>query len=189
MSGAGRRVFIVAGTRLYREGLAAALHREFDFAVTGTAASAEEAAWALRERPTDVVVVDALTPDAEDATGAIAAVQPAVRIVMLGAPRQASLADLAGALNETPPQARNGPYLLRRVAGLGPTREGLGGDAALTNREREIVALIDEGLSNKEIAGRLVIEVATVKNHVHNILEKLRVGSRTEAAAVVRRGT
>ena len=63
-------------------------------------------------------------------------------------------------------------------------RQATGG---LTRRQREIVALIDEGLSNKEIAGRLSIELATVKNHVHNILEKLQVSRRGEAAAVVRR--
>ena len=56
----------------------------------------------------------------------------------------------------------------------------------LTRREAEIVGLIDEGLSNKQIAGRLSIELATVKNHVHSILEKLQVERRAEAAARVR---
>jgi len=50
------------------------------------------------------------------------------------------------------------------------------------------MGLIDEGLSNKEIAKRLRIEVATVKNHVHNILEKLQVHRRGEAVARVRGG-
>ena len=58
---------------------------------------------------------------------------------------------------------------------------------ALTQRQRQIIALIDDGLSNKEIAVRLLIEVATVKNHVHNILAKLEVGSRREAVVHVRR--
>ena len=53
----------------------------------------------------------------------------------------------------------------------------------LTAREREIAALIERGLSNKEIAQRLNIEVATVKNHVHSILGKLNVGSRGAVAA------
>ena len=48
------------------------------------------------------------------------------------------------------------------------------------------MALIDEGLSNKEIAARLCIELSTVKNHVHNLLEKLGVRGRGEAAARVR---
>ncbi|MFP4343990.1 MAG: LuxR C-terminal-related transcriptional regulator [Anaerolineales bacterium] len=55
----------------------------------------------------------------------------------------------------------------------------------LTNREREILDLIQQGLSNREIADRLFIETGTVKNHVHNILQKLDVNSREEAAVYV----
>lgn len=51
----------------------------------------------------------------------------------------------------------------------------------LTQREREVIAYIEKGLSNKEIAVQLHIEVQTVKNHVHNILEKLQLGGRREA--------
>jgi RNA polymerase sigma factor (sigma-70 family) len=53
---------------------------------------------------------------------------------------------------------------------------------SLTPREREILELISQGLSNQEIGERLTIEVGTVKNHVHNILYKLNVESRQEAA-------
>jgi two-component system, NarL family, nitrate/nitrite response regulator NarL len=60
---------------------------------------------------------------------------------------------------------------------------GLHQDASLTPREREILELIGEGLTNQEIADRLVIEVGTVKNHVHSILQKLGVTSRQDAAA------
>ena len=56
----------------------------------------------------------------------------------------------------------------------------------LTAREREIVALIDRGLANKEIARTLGIELATVKNHVHNLIEKLGASGRGDAAARVR---
>src|SRR2546428_573739 len=56
----------------------------------------------------------------------------------------------------------------------------------LTEREAEIAALIDSGLSNKEIAKQLNVEVATVKNHVHHILEKLHVTTRHEVAALLR---
>ena len=75
--------------------------------------------------------------------------------------------------------------LLRRVATLARGTRRLG-PVQLTPRELEIVELIDEGLSNKAIATRLSIELATVKNHVHNILEKLEVSSRAAAAARVR---
>jgi two-component system, NarL family, nitrate/nitrite response regulator NarL len=54
----------------------------------------------------------------------------------------------------------------------------------LTRRETEIVGLVARGLSNKQIAQRLFIEVATVKNHLHNIFEKLQVRSRIEAVMV-----
>jgi two-component system, NarL family, nitrate/nitrite response regulator NarL len=57
----------------------------------------------------------------------------------------------------------------------------------LTAREKEIIALISEGLSNKEIAARLQIATHTVKSHVHNILEKLALGSRLQIAAFARR--
>jgi DNA-binding NarL/FixJ family response regulator len=54
-------------------------------------------------------------------------------------------------------------------------------------REREILDLVDRGLSNKEIAERLSIELSTVKNHVHNVLDKLQVRRRSDAVAFVRR--
>jgi two-component system nitrate/nitrite response regulator NarL len=57
----------------------------------------------------------------------------------------------------------------------------------LTPREREILELIDSGLMNKEIASALSIELTTVKNHVHHILEKLGVTHRAAAAAKVRK--
>ncbi len=65
---------------------------------------------------------------------------------------------------------------LRRILGL----------PNLTRRELEIIALIEEGLSNKEIAVRLHIEVQTVKNHIHNILDKLQLNGRREAARYAR---
>ncbi|MDP9093769.1 MAG: response regulator transcription factor [Actinomycetota bacterium] len=57
----------------------------------------------------------------------------------------------------------------------------------LTGREREVLALLVEGRTNRQIAGQLYISEKTVSVHVSNILAKLRVGSRTEAAALARR--
>jgi DNA-binding NarL/FixJ family response regulator len=57
------------------------------------------------------------------------------------------------------------------------------GDIRLTSRELEVLQFIGEGLTNQEIAARLVVEVGTVKNHVHSILEKLNVNNREEAAS------
>lgn len=207
------RVFIVAGIRLFREGLAAALVREHGFTVAGTASTAADAAAALRAGAADVVLLDTLTRDAEREIRTIRAANAEAKVVALGVPdederviawaeagvasylrREASLGELAEALErlargEAVCSPRIAATLLRRVATLAGARPANRAAGTLTSREREIVALIDEGLSNKEIARRLVIEVATVKNHVHNILEKLRVGTRGEAAAVVRRGT
>lgn len=57
------------------------------------------------------------------------------------------------------------------------------GDVHLTSRELEVLQFVGEGLTNQEIATRLVVEVGTVKNHVHSILEKLNVSNREEAAS------
>ena len=56
----------------------------------------------------------------------------------------------------------------------------------LTNREREVIELISEGLSNKEIAVQLHIATHTVKSHVHNILEKLALRTRLQVASFAR---
>jgi two-component system, NarL family, nitrate/nitrite response regulator NarL len=61
-------------------------------------------------------------------------------------------------------------------------------EGCLTRRELEVLGLLEEGLSNKQIARRLGIELSTVKNHVHNVLAKLGVARRAEAVAVHRRG-
>lgn len=74
--------------------------------------------------------------------------------------------------------------LLRRIS-ADAHRQSVTTDS-LTPREREVLVLIEDGLSNKEIAHRLGIEVRTVKNHVHNLLAKLRVQRRGEAAARLR---
>jgi DNA-binding NarL/FixJ family response regulator len=81
---------------------------------------------------------------------------------------------------------RTAGVLLRRVASLAGNRDSAWIELRLTRRELQIVQLIDEGCSNKEIARLLTISLATVKNHVHNILEKLDVTRRSEAAACVR---
>jgi DNA-binding NarL/FixJ family response regulator len=61
--------------------------------------------------------------------------------------------------------------------------DGAGGTADLTSREHEILEMIGQGLTNQQIAGQLFIEIGTVKNHVHSILQKLNVSRRRDAAA------
>jgi two-component system, NarL family, nitrate/nitrite response regulator NarL len=107
-------------------------------------------------------------------------------------PREGSVADLIAAVEGAlSGEARLSPRLtgtlMRRLAQLGSVRTPEPARASLTRREREILRLIDEGLSNKQIAARLTIELATVKNHVHHILEKTNARGRGEAAALLRR--
>jgi DNA-binding NarL/FixJ family response regulator len=86
---------------------------------------------------------------------------------------------------------RHGGVPVRQSGSLvGAGAEGAGdGEPVLTRREAEILELVAEGLSNKEIAGRLTITEGTVKNHVHNALEKLHLSNRVQAAAfAVRQG-
>jgi len=73
--------------------------------------------------------------------------------------------------------------LLRRAARAAGDRRVA---SPLTSREREIAELLEEGLSNKEIAAQLKIELPTVKNHVHSILTKLKASRRGRAAAMLR---
>jgi DNA-binding NarL/FixJ family response regulator len=73
--------------------------------------------------------------------------------------------------------------LFRRVAAIGSERNHGPDNGALTRREHEIVSLMTQGLSNKEIARQLRIQNATVKNHIHSILAKLHVRRRGEVAA------
>jgi DNA-binding NarL/FixJ family response regulator len=78
--------------------------------------------------------------------------------------------------------------LLRRITELsGAGAFTVVGSQQLTSRELQIVRLVEHGLSNKEIAAHLSVSVSTVKNHMHNIFEKLQIQRRTEAAAWARR--
>jgi two-component system, NarL family, nitrate/nitrite response regulator NarL len=203
------RLLIVAEARFYREGLVGALARE-DVEIVGAVASADEALARAVELAPTVALVDL------GASGAVALAQAmgaaasetkvialAVReveeeVVMLAeagvagyVTREQSLDELVAAIRsvaagETLCSPWLAATLLRRVAELARERAPAPAAARLTVREREIVALLGDGLSNKEIAARLRIELPTVKNHVHNILEKLNVRRRTEAAAVTR---
>jgi DNA-binding NarL/FixJ family response regulator len=106
-------------------------------------------------------------------------------------PREGTLDDLIAALHgaargEAFCSPRIVAVLLRRIADLSIEWQPLAAAGRLTARELEIVDLIDRGLTNREIAEGLSIEVATVKNHVHNILEKLQIHRRHDAAARIR---
>jgi len=157
-----------------------------------------------------VVLLDTAIPDNVWIVRALVAAVPGPKVVALAVPeverevlacaeagvagyvtREGSVEDLVAAVEsvargEMVISPRMAATLLQRVATLALEQSPAAIEARLTTREVEILDLIDQGLSNKEIARRLTIELSTVKNHVHNILEKLNVTRRGEAAARAR---
>jgi two-component system, NarL family, nitrate/nitrite response regulator NarL len=204
------RLLIVAEVRLYRDGLTEVFTREDDVEVVATAADAGEGLARAAELEPDVALVDLGVHEAVEYARALGAAAPGAKMIALAVrevvdevvvlaeagvagyvTREQSLDELVAAVRsvaagETLCSPWLAATLLRRVAELARDRVASPAAARLTAREREIVALIDDGLSNKEIAARLRIELPTVKNHVHHILEKLDVRRRAEAAAAVR---
>jgi DNA-binding NarL/FixJ family response regulator len=205
------RIVVVGDIRMYRDGVAAHLSRDARFSVVATAATRDEAGRCVEEHQPDVVVLDMALGGSLPTVWDVAHRAPSARIVALTVPdvegavlacveagiagyvsRDGSLADLTAAIESAmrgecvlPP--RIAASLVRRVSLLAADRVTEAAAAALTAREQEIVTLIAEGLSNKQIGARLHIELATVKNHVHNILDKLHVRTRADAVTRVHR--
>jgi DNA-binding NarL/FixJ family response regulator len=202
------RVLIVDDSNVYRHALAVALAAEASVEVVAAAGPAE-ARLVVGAARADVVLMtmandasiaalSALTADAAGVPVIAVFGHPDVDLVacaQAGASgfvhRDDSFADLvrllAGAARgETGCSPKVAASLLRAVASLAAERTGRSVPANLTPREREVLQLLDEGLSNKQIARRLCIELRTVKNHVHHILEKYRVTGRHEAVAQLR---
>jgi two-component system, NarL family, nitrate/nitrite response regulator NarL len=202
------RILIVAEIRLYREGLAGMLRAEAadEIDVVATANGADDAVRALRELAPDIVLLD-MAPDNAWLVRALTAAVPGTRVVALAVPeneaevlacaeagvagfvtRDASVEDVVAAVEgaargEVLASPRMVATLFERIATLALERSPQSIESRLTARELEILDLVDQGLSNKEIARRLTIELSTVKNHVHNIFEKLNVSRRSEASA------
>ncbi len=203
------RLIIVTEVRLYLEGLADVLRRQDGVEVAGTAATYLEALDLLTDERPQVVLLDSSMPTGLELCARMARVAPEVRIVALGlaeeekdvlafaeagvagyVPRNGSFEDLVSAIKcaergELLCSPRIAATLFRHAAAS--LRRGARGEpdlglSSLTRREIEILDLISAGLSNKEIAGRLGIELATVKNHVHHLLQKLGVTRRVDAA-------
>jgi two-component system, NarL family, nitrate/nitrite response regulator NarL len=203
-------VLIVAEIPLYREGIARALALGNSVRVVGTATGLQEALARVKDLQPQVVLVDFALSESHDTVRAISEAYPDTRVVALAVsdteadvitcaesgaagyvPKDGSLEDIEAVVESvtrgealcTPKIAAS---LLRRVGTLAAELHGPPPNVSLTSREAEVAALVDEGLSNKEIAERLGIAIPTVKNHVHNILDKLHVHRRTEAAARLR---
>ena len=205
-------VFIVAEVRLYREGLAAVLGYRECIRVAGSSAPQNGVCAQIAAAGPDVVLFDMLTSEnisflrqliSADGIPKVVALavsdcdSDVVACVEFGASglvgREASLDELVATLQ----CAMRGELLCSpRAAAAMARRVVVAGTAAapktllegpLTARELQIVRFIDDGLSNKEIATHLGIELPTVKNHIHHLLSKLQVRRRGEAAAQMRR--
>jgi DNA-binding NarL/FixJ family response regulator len=205
------RVFVAAHVRFYREALVEILAHEEGLEIVGASGARQEILAGVREVEPDVVLLDPAAAESLDLIRELAGPAANVKVVALATSeaerdviayaeagvsgfvtREESVADLVATIRRASagelvcsPQAAGA--LLRRVTVLAAQRPSGSSEESLTPRELEVALLLDEGLSNKQIAGRLHVEVPTVKHHVHHILHKLGVSSRAEAVARLRR--
>jgi DNA-binding NarL/FixJ family response regulator len=204
------RVLVVSDVRLYREGIAAALDRREAICVAGAVGGAESLSLATR-LDVAVIVVDIATEDCLATIRALAGETSCARIVAFAVDENsvdipsyaeagiagyvssdATVEELAATVESvTHGEAFSSPKvtaaLFRRIASLAMEGRAAANVPPLSRREEEVLSLIRRGLSNKEIANHLTIELTTVKNHVHSLLRKLQVGSRAEAATIYKR--
>src|SRR5215831_2664735 len=196
------RVLVVSDVRIVQEGLQLALARRNGVALAGAVDTPHARGQAERLNP-DVVLVDGARDDSAEFIKTLVACLPRSKVVAFGVKEtdekilalaaagtagyvrdSAESVDVVRVLervlcDELPCSPRAAASLYRRVAMLSqsgnePEPEGRPtGAVPLSPRELQIALLIDRGLTNKEIARQLSIETATVKNHVHNLCEKL----------------
>jgi DNA-binding NarL/FixJ family response regulator len=205
------RVVVVDDQQLVRAGFRMVLSSQPDIEVVGEAGDGAAALRLLAQTPADVVVMDIRMPvlDGVAATREICARYDGMRVLVLttfDTDEDAFAALQAGAsgflLKNVPPEEllaairvvaegeavvapRITRRLLDRFAGqLTPPRTGDSRLDALTEREREVLLLVAQGLSNAEIAERLVVAETTVKTHVGRMLTKLGLRDRVQAVVL-----
>ncbi|MFP4345746.1 MAG: response regulator [Anaerolineales bacterium] len=211
MSRSGRiRILLVDDQQLFREGLRTLLSVQRDFEVVGEAENGEEALRLAQSLHPDVVLMDLRMPlmDGVAATRRLGEVEPEARVIVLttfdddeyvfdglragalgyllkDAPSEKLFEALrAAARGESflqPSVASKVVAEFTRLARQAPPREETLVEP-LSEREVEVLRLVAQGMTNREIAGRLFIAEGTVKNHLTNILSKLNVRDRTQAA-------
>jgi two-component system, NarL family, nitrate/nitrite response regulator NarL len=203
------RVVIADDHPLFRDGVAHSLAGEGDIAVVGQAANGNEALRLARELLPDVLLLDIGMPGLGglEAASQIAAACPVVKIVMLTVSEHED--DLLGAFKAGARgyvlkgvSARELASIMRTIAAgevyvspalaagmlLELTRgRTLDPWSELTEREREVLRLLAEGLTNREIGERIHLAEKTIKHYMTNILGKLQVRSRVEAALLAAR--
>jgi DNA-binding NarL/FixJ family response regulator len=201
-------VLIVSDVRLYRDGLADILVRHADrLTLVGTAADASDASLRIEASRPDVLLIDLGMPGALEAIRIFHERASSVRVIALGVPeteaavldcalagaagyvcREGSLEDLMAAIgsverDEFLCSPKAAAALLRQLRTLSERREDAAAGVQLTRQELKVMSLAAEGLSNKAIARQLEIRPSTVKNHMHNALEKLDTHRRGDAVA------
>jgi two-component system response regulator DevR len=201
----GIEILIADDHGLVREGLRTLLEAEDDFHVVGEARTGSEALAPTRHLGPDVVVLDVRLPDRNgiEVCAEIHDLSPATRVLVCSGLADGSAlveAAKAGAEGFVSKEAANAEIVdaVRRVAG-GASVVGEGSAQAmfrylrsrradtprlaqLSDRERQVLGLLSEGLTNREIGTRLFISEKTVRNHVSGLLRKLNLRHRTEAA-------
>jgi DNA-binding NarL/FixJ family response regulator len=197
---------IAAAVRLYREGLATTLKAHEHLRIEATAATSLEALALVTVVQPDVVIVDVALDDTLNLIRGLRAKSSRSRILAFAVREEitaildyaeagadgfvtpnSSMANLIEAIERTAAgellcSPRIAAQLLRRAAQQ-KTRADEAAGPILTNREFQVFSLLKQGRSNKEIGTTLTIAEATVKNHVHHVLEKLQVATRGQAAA------
>jgi two-component system, NarL family, nitrate/nitrite response regulator NarL len=204
------RLFILSNVRLMCEGLTLALSHQPTVAVVGSSDLPITPTRIAELRP-DVLLLDIAIPGSLNVSLSLRETFVHVKIVAFAVSelelvacaeaglsgyisREGSVEDVVAAVHhamrgELLCSPRAAALLFGHVAVLSANSAPAAGEKSLTRREREIAALIEKGLPNKEIARLLRIEAATVKNHVHNLLTKLQVRRRGEAATRIRQDT
>jgi two-component system nitrate/nitrite response regulator NarL len=204
------RIFVLSDVRLYRESLLWSLSRQDAFDLIGAEDCSIRTLTYLVELNPEVVILDVGAAEAFATANTLSSRLPITKIIAFAVREvddvvlACAAADIAGYVapngsasdlisavefalrDELYCSPRIAHLLSRRVGALSAWLAGSPEPQALTQRERQILDLVSEGKSNKEIGRALQISNATVKNHVHNILEKLQVQRRGEAAAWLR---